>query len=272
MLTPLSPFLLAITATGVWRLRGDRLLVLAALCVLSLFAYDLGVGGDWLKAHQSRFVVPAVALACVLHAAAARALLARVVPAPRLASASGRLALTGVTLLGAFTFFSPVATREWLVPATPTLWWNENRDLARIAFYLRAQTPPGTSVALHCAGTTAYFAERPTIDVLGKSDRHIAKLPARVFHPGHSKWDWDYVLLERRPDVITETSRGLDNHPELERSYYLAKTRGGLQFHVRKEVVARLRDHDLELYPFRARRPLTWEQAVARAAAETAAP
>jgi arabinofuranosyltransferase len=270
--TPLSPLSIALVVVGIILLRRDPLCALTALCVLALFVYDLSVGGDWLKAHHSRFVVPAVALFCVLNAVAARAVLARWLPAPRLAAPGGRLALAGLSLLGAFAFYSPVATREWLWPGTPTLWWQENRDNARIGFYLREQTPPELSVALHCAGTTAYFAERPAIDVLGKSDRHIAKLPVRVFHPGHSKWDWDYVLLERRPDVITETSRGLDNHPELARRYYYAQTRDGLAFHVRKDALARVRDHGLALYAFRSRRPLTWDEAVALAAADTREP
>jgi hypothetical protein len=272
MLTPLSPLLFALAGAGGFLRRRDPLFVLAALCVLALFAYDLSVGGDWLKAYHSRFVVPAVVLFCVLNAVAAQALLARFLPAHARAGAGGRVALVALALLGAVAFWSPVATREWLWPRAPTLWHQENRDLARIGFYLRAQTPPETTVALHCAGTTAYFAERPAIDVLGKSDRHIARLPVKFFHPGHSKWDWDYVLLERRPDVITETSRGLANHPELQRGYYLARTRGGLQFHVRKQALAGLRDHDVALYSFRARQALTWEQAVAQAAAEKAAP
>jgi len=272
MLTPLTPFLLAVAFAGAWLLRRDPLFSLAALCVLALFLYDLGVGGDWLKAYHSRFLVPAVAIYCVLHTVAARAVLARVLPAPRLAAPGGRLLLAGLSLLGAFAFYSPVATREWLWPAEPTLWWEKNRANARMALYLREQTPPGTSVALHCAGTTGYFVRRPTIDVLGKSDRHIAKLPVRFFHPGHSKWDWNYVLLERRPDVIVDTSRGLERHPELAKRYFLARTSGGLEFHVRRERVAGLRDHTLVLFGFRSRKALDWQAAVALAAAETQAP
>ena len=272
MLTPASPLLLGIALAGLWLLRRDPLCALASLCVLALFGYDLGVGGDWLKAYHSRFVVPAITLFCVLHGVAVRAILARWLSASRLAAPSGRLALAGLSLLGAFAFYSPTATREWLWPTTPTLWWQDNQTNARMGFYLREQTPPEMSVALHCAGTTAYFAQRPAIDVLGKSDRHIAKLPVQVFHPGHSKWDWDYVLFERRPDVIPETSRGLDNHPELARSYYFAKTRDGLQFHVRKDAVARFRDHDLVLYAFRSKRGLTWEEAAEHAANNTGEP
>jgi hypothetical protein len=272
MLRPLSPVLLAVAIAGGWLLRRDPLLGLGALCVLALFAYDLGVGGDWLKAYHSRFLVPAVALYCVLHAAGARALLARWLGAPRLSAPLGRALLSVLSLLGAFAFYSPVATREWLWPREPTLWWEKNLANARIALYLREQTPPDTSVALHAAGTAGYYLQRPTIDVLGKSDRHIAKLPVRFFHPGHSKWDWDYVLLERHPDVIVHTSRGLERHPELARSYFLARTQDGLEFHVRKERVAELRDHTLVFYGFRSRKPLGWPEAVALAGAEAKAP
>ena len=265
-LSPLSPLLLAVALGGGWLLRRDPLLALSALCVLALFAYDLGVGGDWLKAYHSRFLVPAVTLYCVVHAAAAQAVLAQTLSAPRLAAPAGRIALAVLALLGAFAFYSPVATREWLRPSEPTLWWFQNRANAKIAFYLREQTPEDTSVALHAAGTTSYFAHRPTLDVLGKSDRHIAKLPVRFFHPGHSKWDWDYILLERRPDVIVDMSRGLESHPELVKRYFLARTSKGLVFHVRKERIAGLRDHDLTFFGFGARRGMDWPAAVAAAA------
>jgi hypothetical protein len=184
----------------------------------------------------------------------------------------GRLALAVLSLLGAFAFYSPVATKEWLWPGEPTLWWEKNRANARIALYLREQTPEDTSVALHAAGTAGYFVHRPTLDVLGKSDRFIAKQPVKYFHPGHSKWDWDYMLLERRPDVIVDTSRGLERHPELARRYFLARAQGGLQFHVRKERVAGLRDHALVFYGFRSRKGLDWQAAVALAAAQSQAP
>jgi hypothetical protein len=48
--------------------------------------------------------------------------------------------------------------------------------------------------------------------------------------------------------------------------------RPGFQFHVRRDVVARLRDHRLTFYAYRSREALSWEQAVARAAAEASAP
>jgi hypothetical protein len=40
------------------------------------------------------------------------------------------------------------------------------------------------------------------VDVLGKSDRHIARVVSRRFEPGHSKEDWPYVVNVLRPDII----------------------------------------------------------------------
>ena len=53
------------------------------------------------------------------------------------------------------------------------------------------------------AGATPYFCDRPFLDLLGKSDRHIARLPpAGPFLPGHNKWDYRYSIGELRPDVV----------------------------------------------------------------------
>ena len=67
-------------------------------------------------------------------------------------------------------------------------------------------------MAVHWAGVGPYFAERRSIDVLGRSDRSIAHLRVDRFVPGHSKWDWDHVL-DRSPDIIDMESRGLASLP-----------------------------------------------------------
>jgi hypothetical protein len=55
-----------------------------------------------------------------------------------------------------------------------------------------------------------YFSSRPTVDLLGKCDRHLARMPALHpagshlwgFYPGHLKWDMNYTLTVQRPDFI----------------------------------------------------------------------
>lgn len=74
------------------------------------------------------------------------------------------------------------------------------------AILIRDNTPPETSVAVFAAGNVPYFSHRPTIDLLGKTDSHIAHLPP---HPrwqgpswhGHNKFDIAYSL-GLQPDLV----------------------------------------------------------------------
>jgi hypothetical protein len=59
-------------------------------------------------------------------------------------------------------------------------------------------------VAVEAAGALPYYSQRPTIDILGLNDRHIASLDVATIgqgKPGHEKIDIPYVL-DRRPDII----------------------------------------------------------------------
>jgi hypothetical protein len=132
-----------------------------------------------------------------------------------------------------------------------------NAQSYRSARFLHEITTPDTSVAVHWAGVLPYFAERPAIDVLGRSDRHIARLVVDRFLPGHSKWDWDYVLAERRPDVFVETTRGLGDRDDFRAAYFEARSRDGIAFFVRRDALAKLLDPELEIVhlpPMRAPR------------------
>lgn len=76
----------------------------------------------------------------------------------------------------------------------------------RLGLLIKATTPPDFRIAVAAAGATPYFAERPTEDLLGKNDRHVAKLaPRGVFSPGHDKWDYPYSLGERGSQLVVET-------------------------------------------------------------------
>ena len=63
----------------------------------------------------------------------------------------------------------------------------------RIGLLLKQNTPPETKVADFWAGSVFYFSECYAIDLLGKSDRHIARLPVTSdgTKPGHNKFDFD---------------------------------------------------------------------------------
>ncbi len=121
----------------------------------------------------------------------------------------------------------------------------------REALWLKGNTKPDATIAVYSAGTLPYFAHRPTIDILGKSDKYISKLPMRLpndnqpavnpwsnwrlFWPGHMKYDYNYSIGQLQPDVV----QGLwDNEEQgthfLDKDYIkvdMGKTGGDCWFH-----------------------------------------
>jgi arabinofuranosyltransferase len=80
--------------------------------------------------------------------------------------------------------------------------------MTRFGLALRADTKPGARVAVVWAGAIPYFAHRPAVDLLGKSDRTVAHLESHLpFYPGHAKWDYSYSVGDLRPDVVAQLWR-----------------------------------------------------------------
>ena len=81
----------------------------------------------------------------------------------------------------------------------------DDERMARLGLVIREHTTPDATVAVYWAGAIPYFSERQSYDLLGKSDKHIAKQDrnpmAKHFLPGHSKWDYAYTL-SFHPDII----------------------------------------------------------------------
>ena len=74
----------------------------------------------------------------------------------------------------------------------------------RIGLLLKQNTPVSSKVADFWAGSVFYFSERYAIDLLGKSDRHVAHLPvaSNGTKAGHNKFDFDYSLGVLKPDFV----------------------------------------------------------------------
>jgi arabinofuranosyltransferase len=68
---------------------------------------------------------------------------------------------------------------------------------------------PGKSLATSAIGKVPFFSGAYTIDELGLIDPVIAHEPMaqKIFEPGHTKYDPDYVL-SRQPDLIVEWLTG----------------------------------------------------------------
>jgi hypothetical protein len=236
----------AVCALGLVLLRRERWLWLFASVIGATAAYHVQVGGDWLPEQVSRYLVPLVPLVALLYAGVAWR--AAVLLSARVPPVVGALAFAVALLAGLWTSSPPAPRAEWLSASAPTLLRNYNERLYRYGTYLRDHSDADTVIAVHWAGLTAYFADRPAVDMLGRSDRHIAHLAVQGFAPGHSKWDWDYLVYERRPDVILGADRGLESHPGFLAHYAPARAEQVLTFFLRTDSVAKIRDPAL-VYP-----------------------
>ena len=163
----------------------------------------------------------------------------------RLPAAAG-IAIAG--LLPALLLNTSTTLREWWDPRAPTMFREDNAELLRKALWLERHTLPSTTIAVHYGGIPPYFSGRHAIDVLGKSDPHIAKLEVEFFQPGHSKWDWAYVLREHAPDVFLTESRGLGKRNDFRFEYDRAKTGEGLELYVRKASRYKVTDGRIEFF------------------------
>jgi hypothetical protein len=79
------------------------------------------------------------------------------------------------------------------------------QDLARRGAVIAESTAPDAEIAVWMAGAEPYFADRPAVDLYGKSDEHIARLPVPedvLFWPGHVKHDLEWSLDEWEPDMV----------------------------------------------------------------------
>lgn len=233
------PWLLLVAGTLYAGHRRDRrVLFVAGLAALPIL-YNVWIGGDWYPRHPSRFLVPAMPLVVILGVGSCvtlvRLLRRRGIPLADRPLAGWRPLALGV--LASLALNTPASVIEWwTLGARGTMLRSLNAYALEIGIYLREQTAPETRVAFQLGGIPAYFSGRPGIDVWGRSDRHIARLEASKFFPGHSKFDWTYVLRDRRPDVILAIPNVLTpaQTERLLADYVKAESPGGSSFYLRK--------------------------------------
>jgi hypothetical protein len=110
------------------------------------------------------------------------------------------------------------------------------------ALALRKFTSHAASIAVVWDGAIPYFADRYSVSILGKNDRHIARIPMRkvpgpaglvAFYPGHLKWDYSYSLGELKPDVVVQLWKQPEEaEPHL--TGYVSVRLYGYVFHIRE--------------------------------------
>ena len=200
------------------RLADRRVLLLLCLAGSQL-AYSVWVGGDaweWMS-HSNRYVTAAVPALAVLAAAGLAALrdpvahvLGALVPRRGGARASAgpmsprtSLWFVRVAAVAVAAHVSGAAFAEWA--RTRGAHVHDDGEAVTAALRVRQATTPDATIAVVWAGAVPYFSHRRAVDLLGKSDRVLARLAAREpFLPGHVKWDYRYSIGRWRPDAVLQ--------------------------------------------------------------------
>lgn len=180
-------FPIALAAIGARASRRWVQRYLLAMIILYM-AYIAFIGGDAFPDY--RFFVPVFPLLMALAFVAVQDLELSV-NKRSLKPALGALCLVTI----------PLITPGYAVALLP---YPADQGNVEIGLLLKQNTPLGSRVADFWAGSVLYFSDRYAIDLLGKSDRHLAREPiaSKGMLPGHNKFDFDYSLGVLKPDFV----------------------------------------------------------------------
>lgn len=245
--------LLAATFALYARRTSSAVVLAAGFCGMALL-YNIWVGDDWAIGFGSRFVAPIYPLLLMLAVAGCWQGLRRVFPVLHRDSGWVTAILLVASLVLGISASDDQIRRDWIDPTQPPMYWDYNQTNYRLARYLARNTEPSTSIGVNWAGVPIYFSGRPAVDLLGKSDRWIAKLEVPRFIPGHSKWDWEYVVNVRKPDIILVAPRRLSDREDFLEAYRFVTNASGFRFFIREESQGKLTDPSAKFFEIPADR------------------
>ncbi len=218
------PFLLYL----IYPLKRRAITLILSVC-WALFAYSIYIGGDIYEVYQimNRHEATVMPLLFILIAWTFQSLLDNVT-----FSLEASLSRFRFSLKPAMYWFFIVYTlysfnQKQIYPAAvlmPALEVPLDEQRVKKALFVRQTTDSLATIAVAPAGSIPYFSGRTTIDLLGKNDPVIARMPAvytREFLPGHNKWDYQYSIVKLQPDVVVELFRQTDVVMPFLEKYYL---------------------------------------------------
>ncbi len=152
------------------------------------------------------------------------------------------LAVTGFALLN--NNEGSLSLRGFVFLERP-LHTQNNREMVERAALAKKLTKPEAHIAVTWAGIIPYFSERYTVDILGKTDKTIARLPMRTvpegenpytyFLPGHLKYDYDYSLGTLKPDIILQVWENIGEADDIIARDYVRAEFGGFWVYARTD-------------------------------------
>lgn len=172
-------------ASALALLRTDRRGLIPIGAALPTLGWVVLVGGDMFTWY--RFFAHLMPIVFVF-ATVGVATLAR--------GAIGQLAWAAVLFIVSFPLVRPLGRLVFLDTNGDPL------EQIQVAMLIKKNASPASSVAVITAGIVPYFTRLRAIDILGKSDKHIARLPPfKGAMVGHGKLDPDYTL-GKDPDLV----------------------------------------------------------------------
>lgn len=206
--------------------------------LLGQIAYSIYVGGDaWEhKGGANRFIALAMPLFFLLFVQATDKI--RRVLIQKKTAEWGKLVSHG--LVGAFIFTSLFsfnvinendAFAKWSTLKRPIFVAGTQR-YTTLGLLIKEITDREARIAVVTAGNIIYFAERTGIDMLGKSDKVIARSQPHesggsfdnvdeIFRPGHNKWNYQHSITKLKPDIVAQIwGNSVEMAPYLEAGGY----------------------------------------------------
>jgi hypothetical protein len=189
-------------------LQNRDVLLLAGLFLVQC-AYSIWVGGDYAEVEvdaANRFITQGMPALIILFSLIVDRILSDLMAARRPTIQSKPVIQSVISIgvaLSALLVISGKPWINWAIDNAPLL----KADIRRVKLGLALAefTSPQATIAVHAAGQIPYYSERRTIDLLGLNDPVIAKGPVTgPFYPGHDKWNYDYSIMQLKPDLIAD--------------------------------------------------------------------
>ena len=181
-----------LSGRGRHRVRQYPAAVALYLITVCYIGYVVLVGGDFMPFF--RFFLPVLPLCCLLLAWT----VFEIAASPRMPANFARLAIAGAVLVSLLTSHATEQPYRAFVAHRTT------QIGQRSGQWLRGYLQPDNLIAVNTAGSLPYYAQLPTIDMLGLTDVQIARRPIFIVSTGwagHRK-GWGQYVVDRQPRVI----------------------------------------------------------------------
>lgn len=197
--------------------------------------YSVWVGGDYAEVEvnaANRFITQGMPALIILFSLIIGRVLTELLAARQPTTQPNRRAesiISAGIALGVLLIISGQPWISWTIDNSPLLKADIRR--VKIGLNIAQYTSPSAIIAAHAAGQIPYYSDRRTIDLLGLNDPVIAKGPVTgPFYPGHDKWNYDYSIMQLRPDLIADNwvklgdyMRDKKDYQELDNGMYIRK-------------------------------------------------